>query len=198
MTSVWHVACLAPLFMRLFPSFLAILTVLGSSAVAMAQGAHMALPPAAVSKQNLLQGTLGLGSPVGALGLSYAHMPVKQVEIEIGGGLGFSGYQVAVMPKLSLGESDRLLVGLGPSVSIDASSDEKRHIGYWLNAEVGYRHSTAFGLSVLAAIGVSYGLAGTVHTACGIGCAASAPAGAGEAIAGRLFPAMRVAFGRAF
>ncbi len=184
--------------MRLFPSLLAILTVLGSSAVAVAQGTHRALPQASVSKQNLLQGTLGLGSPVGALGLSYAHMPVKQVEIEVGGGLGFSGYQVAVMPKLSLGETDRLLVGLGPSVSVDASNDGKRHIGYWLNAEVGYRHSTAFGLSVLAAIGMSYGLAGTVHTACGIGCAASAPGATGDPISGRLFPAVRVAFGRAF
>jgi len=189
-------AIASPLAMRIRPSILAVLPML-ASAVAVAQDSSRTLPPAsAVAKKNLLQGSLGLGSPVGALGLSYAYMPVRQVEIEVGGGLGLTGYQVAVMPKLSLGEYDRLVIGLGPSVSIDGSGEGKRNaVGYWLDGEIGYRHSTASGLSVLAAVGVSYGLSGTVTTVCGIDCAAR---GSGESIAGRFLPEMRIALGRAF
>jgi hypothetical protein len=191
-------AIASPWIMRIAPCLLAVLPLL-SSAAAVAQESSRALPPAAVSKKNLLQGSLGLGSPVGALGLSYAYMPVGQVEIEVGGGVGFTGYQVAVMPKLALGASDRLVLGLGPSLSIDASSEgTKNAIGYWLNGEIGYRHTTAFGLSVLAAVGVSYGLSGTIHTACGIDCAAGVPRQPGESIAGKFLPEMRIALGRAF
>jgi hypothetical protein len=183
--------------MRIAPCLLAVLPML-SSAVAVAQESSRSLPAAAVSKKNLLQGSLGLGSPVGALGLSYVYMPVRQVEIEVGGGLGFTGYQVAVMPKLALGASDRLVIGLGPSVSIDASGEGKKNaIGYWLNGELGYRHSTAFGLSVLAAVGVSYGLSGTIH-ACGIDCAAGASRAPDESITGKFLPEVRIALGRAF
>lgn len=185
--------------MRFCSCLLALLPML-ASAVAVAQDSSRTLPPAATTtKKNLLQGSLGLGSPVGALGLSYAYMPVRQVEIEIGGGLGFSGYQVAVMPKLSLGAADRLVLGLGPSVSIDTSNEGKGNaVGYWLNAEIGYRHTTAFGLSVLAAVGVSYGLSGTAHTTCTIDCATDGFGRSDESIAGRVFPELRVALGRAF
>lgn len=191
-------AIASPSTMRIARLLLAVLPMLASS-VAVAQESARALPATAVSKKNLLQGSLGLGSPVGALGLSYAYMPVRQVEIEIGGGLGFTGYQVAVMPKLALGTSDRLVIGLGPSVSVDASGEGKRNaIGYWLNGEIGYRHSTAFGLSVLAAVGVSYGLSGTVHTTCGVDCPAGTSHEPGDSIVGKLLPEMRIALGRAF
>lgn len=184
--------------MRIPPCLLAVLPMLASG-VAVAQEASRMLPPATVAKKSLLQGSMGLGSPVGALGLSYAYMPVREIEIEIGGGLGFTGYQAALMPKLSLGANDRLVIGLGPSVSIDAFSDGKRSaVGYWLNAEIGYRHSTAFGLSVLAAVGVSYGLTGTVHTVCGSDCSGRPSGEAGESIAGRFLPEVRIALGRAF
>jgi len=185
--------------MRIRTCLLALLPVL-SSAVAVAQESSRALAGVA-SKKNLVQGSLGLGSPVGALGISYSYMPIRQAEIEIGGGLGFSGYQLAVMPKLSLGTTDRLVIGLGPSVSIDASAEAKqRQVGYWLNGELGYRHTTASGLSVLAAVGLSYGLSGSIHALCGIDCATQGAGepGAGEPIAGRVLPEIRVAVGRAF
>ena len=191
-------AIASPSTMRIAPVLLAVLPMLASP-VAVAQESAHALPATAVSKKNLLQGSLGLGSPVGALGLSYAYLPVRQVEIEVGGGVGFTGYQAAVMPKLAIGTSDRLVLGLGPSVSIDASNEGKQNaIGYWLNGEIGYRHTTAFGLSVLAAVGVSYGLGGTVRTVCGIDCASGASRVPDESIAGKFLPEMRIALGRAF
>jgi hypothetical protein len=179
--------------MRIQPRLLAAL-LMCVPGVAAAQESAQALP--AVTAKNLLQGSLGFGSPVGALGLSYIYLPVRQAELEIGGGIGFTGYQISAMPKLSLGRNDRLLIGLGPSVSIDTSDQPKQScVGYWLNGEIGYRHSTPAGLSVLAAVGVGYGLSGTIHTRCGGDCGSSV---SDESVAGRWVPEARIAVGRSF
>jgi hypothetical protein len=183
--------------MRNWMAFSSALLMLSASA-ASAQEASRALP-AETAKKNLVQGSLGLGSPVGALGISYTYAPIRQIEIEIGGGLGFTGYQLSAMPKLSLGNSnDRFVVGLGPSVSIDTWQSEKQtHLGYWLNGEVGYEHRTWSGLSVLVAVGVTYGLAGAIPRRCGSDCVGGAQAW-DEPIAGRVLPQGRIALGRWF
>jgi hypothetical protein len=168
--------------------------LMGAPTAGSAQESARAVP--AVRAKNLLQGSLGVGSPVGALGISYTYLPIRQIEIEMGGGIGFTGYQVSAMPKLSLGDHDRLVLGLGPSLSIDASDQSQQsYVGYWLNGEIGYRHSTAAGLSVLAAVGVGYGLGGSVHALCPGDCDSRA---ASESAAGRWVPEARVAVGRAF
>lgn len=174
-------------------SLLAALLTCGSG-VATAQESARGLP-AATAKKSILQGSLGFGSPVGALGLSYTYLPVSRAEIEIGGGIGFTGYQASAMPKLSLGSNDRLVIGLGPSLSIDTSNQGKRScVRYWVNGEVGYRHTTTAGLSVLAAVGVGYDLSGG-HRACADDYGSSV---SDKAIGGRWVPEARVAVGRSF
>jgi hypothetical protein len=148
------------------------------------------------ARKNLLQGNLGLGSPVGALGLSYTYAPIRQVQIEAGGGLGFSGYQLSAMPKLVFGRAgDRLVLGIGPSLSIDTASDSKQtDVGYWMNGEIGYQHDTGSGLTVLAAVGIGYGMTGTMHSSCAENC----PGNPSRSIAGDVMPELRIAIGRWF
>ncbi len=148
-------------------------------------------------KKNLLQGNLGLGSPVGAVGLSYTYAPIRQLQIEAGGGLGFSGYQLSAMPKLVVGRaSDRLVLGIGPSMSIDtARGSNQTDVGYWMNGEIGYQHDTGSGLAVLVAVGMSYGVAGTMHSFCAENCPGSPPP---KSIAGEVLPGFRIAIGRWF
>lgn len=167
-----------------------------SSGIASAQEAADALPTR-TAKKNLVQGSFGVGSPIGALGVSYTYVPVPQMEVEIGGGIGLSGYQGSIVPKLSLGSaSDRLVIGVGPSISADSGREPRRtYVGYWLSGEIGYQHSTPAGLSVLIAAGAGYGLSGTMHTLCTLDCTSN---DRGSDIAGRLVPQARIAIGRWF
>jgi hypothetical protein len=177
-------------------TFFAALSMLCST-VATAQDASSAGAPEG-AKKNLLQGSLGLGSPVGELGVSYAYAPIRQAEIEIGAGVGFSGYQLSLMPKLALGVGgDRFVLGVGPSASIDSGSAPKReYIAYWLNAEIGYEHRTPSGLSVLVAVGIGYGIGGETHRQCEDDCGGSD--GIAAKVGGRMYPQGRIAFGRWF
>jgi hypothetical protein len=177
---------------------LALALLMLASGAALAQESSHALP-SETAKRNLVQGSLGLGSPVGAMGISYTYAPIPEAGVELGGGLGFSGYQLALMPKLSLGNGrDRFVVGVGPSLSIDRwQAPQKTYVGYWLNGEVGYQHQTASGLSVLVAAGFTYGLGGEIrgHEASAYGDSARAW---DQPIAGRLLPQGRIAVGRWF
>jgi len=173
-------------------------SLLLSSGVANAQESTRVVA-AQAAKKNLVQGSFGLGSPIGALGVSYTYVPIPQLEVEIGGGVGRSGYQCSIVPKLSLGStSDRLVLGVGPSISADTWNEPKRtYVGYWLSGEIGYQHTTPAGVSVLVAAGIGYGLSGTMRVQCSADCASN-DQGWDADIAGRVVPQVRMAVGRWF
>jgi hypothetical protein len=108
-------------------------------------------------------GNSGLGSPVGLLGVTLTYAPVPEIQFEFGSGLGFSGFQFSLMPKLSIGRAseDRFVLGVGPSVGIGRNSNPSQGcVSWWLNVEVGYEFRSVGGFSFLMAVGVVKGLAG--------------------------------------
>lgn len=152
------------------------------------------------TQKSRLQANLGLGSPVGEIGASYTYAPVPKLQIELGTGLGYTGFQFSVMPKLALAlnKTDRFVFGAGPSASLDlATGPNHTYHGYWLHTEVGYEHRTASGFSVLVAAGITYGLGGEMRARCSADCAGDTPTW-NEPIAGKMFPQARIAFGRWF
>ena len=152
------------------------------------------------NRRNRLQASIGMGSAVGEIGASYTYAPHPMVEFEFGLGLGFTGFQFSAMPKLglALNKSDRLLIGAGPSASLDfATHPSRNYLGYWLNAEAGYEHQTASGFSILVAAGVTYGLGGDMRGHCGVDCGSDTQVGK-DPVAGKIYPQARVALGRWF
>jgi hypothetical protein len=151
------------------------------------------------ARKSRLQASFGIASPVGEIGASYTYAPRPEVEFELGAGLGFTGFQLSTMPKLSFGnKTNRIVLGLGPSVSMDSSTTPHQHyVGYWLNGEVGYERRTPSGFAVLVAAGFTAGLAGEVRGHCSTDCIGDARIGS-EAIAGKIYPQARIAFGRWF
>ena len=95
----------------------------------------------------------GFASAVGLFGVSVGWAPSEWFEIEGGIGVGFTGLQLSLMPKLALGSlRHRFLLGGGASVGIggeelrlddddrddDASSEVL--VIPWFNADVGYEY----------------------------------------------------------
>jgi len=111
-----------------------------------------------------LMGNMGVGSAVGELGATFTYAPRPELQIELGTGLGLSGFQFSLMPKVSVGtRRERLVVGVGPSVAIGTSANpEQTCVSLWLNAEVGYEFRSASGFSFLVAAGITKGIAGTM------------------------------------
>jgi len=152
------------------------------------------------NRKNRLQASIGMGSAVGEIGASYTYAPLPVVEFEFGLGLGFTGFQFSAMPKLSLAmnRSDRLILGVGPSASLDfATNPNRNYLGYWLNAETGYEHRTVSGFSILLAVGITYGLGGDMRGHCGLDCGGEAHVGS-DPVAGKMYPQARLALGRWF
>lgn len=112
-----------------------------------------------------LMGNSGLGSPVGLMGGTFTYAPVPEMQFEIGSGIGFSGLQFSLMPKLSIGQArDRLVFGVGPSVGIIQNPNPSQWcVSLWLNAEAGYEFRSVGGFSFLIAAGVLKGLAGKMQ-----------------------------------
>jgi hypothetical protein len=119
-----------------------------------------------------LAGDVGVFSAVGFLGATYTYSPVPAIQFELGTGLGLSGIQLSFMPKMLVGGSGHyLVVGVGPSVGINPSSqDQHTYVSYWLNGDVGYEYRGPGGFSFLIALGYTYAMAGEVRTTCLIDC----------------------------
>ena len=148
-----------------------------------------------------LMGNMGVASAIGEMGGTLTYAPLPEVQIELGAGIGFSGFQLSVMPKLSVGERHhRLTLGVGPSVGLSSNNNPKETcISYWLNAEAGYEFRSSGGFSFLLALGVGRGLAGKVPGYGAPGVAETGDAYPPEpATDFRLFPEGRIAFGRWF
>jgi len=155
-----------------------------------------------------LMGNSGFGSPVGILGGTFTYSPRPQFQIELGSGLGFSGFQFSIMPKVALGSGrERFVLGVGPSVGIapnSTGSPATTCVSYWLNAEAGYEFRSVGGFSFLIALGVVKGIAGKMPAILPSGdpfeqepgTSTTAPP---DAVSGYpILPEARIAFGRWF
>jgi hypothetical protein len=92
--------------------------------VAAAALAFVAIPSVASADRSSLTATLGLFTPVGELGAEYTYEPRPEVEIGIGGGVAFSGFQAAVMPRARFGD-DHGAITLGVGASIGNYKEEQ-------------------------------------------------------------------------
>jgi hypothetical protein len=143
---------------------------------------------------------LGIASAVGFAGVTYSLAPTTGFLAELGVGVGASGLQLSVMPKLVIGASaHRFIIGAGPSVGIPGvtivtnngpfGSNENEHVVTpWLNAEIGYDYRSRTGAAFLVAGGITVGLA---H-----GCAVSIDSC--TELYGLILPQIRVGFGHWF
>ncbi len=146
-------------------------------------------------------GNLGLASVVGEIGGTLTYAPARAFQIELGVGLGITGLQFSVMPKLSLGHlpTYHLILGLGPSLS-GLQKDAQGVVQYsvWLNGEVGYEYRSPTGFSFLVAGGFTYALASDqTYGSCHVYCDSDKiyPV---KQFSGSVFPQGRIAFGRWF
>jgi hypothetical protein len=119
-----------------------------------------------------LMGNFGFCSLVGEIGATYTYAPVPPLQVELGAGLGFSGIQFSLMPKVSLGtDRHRMVIGIGPSVGINPDDNPPHtYVAYWLNAEVGYEFRADVGFAFLIAGGYFQGLAGEYRNSCLFDC----------------------------
>lgn len=135
--------------------------------IALASAAPAAEAASLERQRHDMRLNLGLASAVGYFGYTYSYSPVKLLELEAGTGLGYTGLQLSLMPKLSLGSlRHRFIAGAGVSSGVDP----RERVSFWLNTELGlaWRSSTRF--SLLVAAGVTVGLGGQMEPFCPMGC----------------------------
>lgn len=94
----------------------------------------------------------GWASAVGVLGATYAFRPTPRFIAEAGLGLGITGSQLSVMPKLALGA---FRAGAGLAWSHGTDAHDTVHDVIWVNVD-------ALGLDLVARSGLSLGLAAGV------------------------------------
>lgn len=111
-----------------------------------------------------LMGSMGVASAIGEMGGTLTYSPRPEFQFELGTGIGYSGVQLSLMPKLAIGvRNHRLLIGVGPSLGVGSNPKPAQTcISYWLNADVGYEYRSPGGFSFLMAVGVFRGLAGEI------------------------------------
>lgn len=110
------------------------------------------LPPPA------LRVDLGLGSPVGSLGVVYSRPVSPQLAVEGGLGIGASGLQLSAMGKLRLGSGrTRFTPGVGVSLGIPLDRDSPTfHTGHPANDDEAYGRPVTMGWLDLDLAGVEY------------------------------------------
>jgi hypothetical protein len=105
----------------------------------------------------------GFFSAIGSLGVTYTYAPTHSLLLESGIGVGWTGLQLEVMPKLSFGSAkNRVLLGAGPSVGFSTGPAAENDDGpvYWLNLEVGWQRFFPNGVAFLLAFGTTTIVAG--------------------------------------
>jgi hypothetical protein len=128
---------------------------------AAAQPYYATRSAAPIERPFLLGANLGMGSPVGNLGVTLGWQPTPRGEIEVGVGRGYTGLQLSLMPKALLGPGAlRLMLGAGPSYSTDGNDSQ-----VWLNGEVGL---ALLGRQLFASLagGLTYLVVGRVPAPC--------------------------------
>ena len=112
--------------------------------------------------QTAIGADVGFASPVGFAGVTVTREVLDHARLEIGGGWGYSGWQLSLMPKVSLGNSRDWFVA-GAGVSVSWPTDPRYAAGHpvWLNVDVGGgEHRFASGLAVSGSVGFTGGLGG--------------------------------------
>ncbi len=136
---------------------------------AIASAPQMIEEPSPRPFTHALRGDMGLFSALGFMGASYSIEPAaKPVMLELGIGVGFSGAQLSIMPKLVLGSrAHRFTTGVGVSVGIPGLEIEGgppgtalgRQVTPWLNADIaGYDYRSDSGFTFAASAGLSHPL----------------------------------------
>lgn len=109
-----------------------------------------------------LTGTMGLFTPVGEVGIEYTQMIAPFFELGVGAGLGLSGPQVAIMPRMRAGEGAVSMsfgagfsggayhdLYLGLCIVGDSCRDTTvKTTVLWANAEAGIQWTSREGVAV--------------------------------------------------
>jgi hypothetical protein len=123
-------------------------------------------PSSQTSRPTGIGADVGLGSAVGFAGLTITRAFLECFRIELGGGIGSSGWQLSLMPKLAFDLAHGvhyLMIGVGVSVAFPRPETFGPATGHpvWLNVDaLGYEIRDQSGLSIAFAIGVTKGLGG--------------------------------------
>lgn len=105
---------------------------------------------------------LGVGSPIGIVGVAALWNAAQAFELELGLGFGGSGFQLSLLPKLALGRQHRFTIGAGPSLGLgewyvnDNNGVQHHGTALWLNAELGYELRTLNGWTIFLGLGFTY------------------------------------------
>ena len=105
----------------------------------------------------------GLASAVGEVGLTVTRAFHRRFRIEAGAGMGWSGWELSLMPKLTVLEGRHHLVfGAGLAIALPYYNERSaRDWVWWLNVDaLGYERRFANGMGISAALGAYYGLGG--------------------------------------
>ncbi|MBI2376154.1 MAG: hypothetical protein HYV07_19330 [Deltaproteobacteria bacterium] len=119
------------------------------------EGTPPAPPDPEPSKHRIsLQG--GLGTPVGLVGAAWAFELARPLRLELGAGLGYSGVQVSLMPKLSFGSlTDRFVAGAGLAWIAYPTYDCSAPCA-WINLDLaGYEHLFPGGNTLFVSGGIT-------------------------------------------
>lgn len=105
---------------------------------------------------------VGLASAVGFGGVTVTRSFFEHVRLEIGGGLGYSGWQLSLMPKLVLGTGRvRFVAGAGVAVAWPADSRVAAGHPVWLNVDLlGMEFRFDSGFAIFNSVGITGGLGG--------------------------------------
>lgn len=125
-------------------------------------------PTSQTSRPTGIGADVGLGSAVGFAGLTITRAFVECFRIELGGGIGYTGWQLSLMPKLAFDLAHGvhyLVIGAGVSVTFPFQTAvfAAPATGHpvWLNVDaLGYEIRDQSGLSIAFAVGVTKGLGG--------------------------------------
>jgi hypothetical protein len=123
-----------------------------------ARGAQAETP---TMHENAIALNLGLGSAVGLFGVTFDRFIGPNAVLETGAGLGFTGPQLSIMPKLAFGDGHHsFLSGVGVAAGIYGDQpgyegpehSPKPPIVWWVNADLaGYQYRGERGYFLLAA-----------------------------------------------
>jgi hypothetical protein len=124
--------------------------------------------PSQASRPTGIGADAGLGSAIGFAGLTVTRVFLDCFRIELGGGFGYSGWQLSLMPKIAVDMAHGkhyLVIGAGVSVAFPTRTEAfgTTATGHpvWLNVDgLGYEVRNQDGFSFAAAIGVTRGLGG--------------------------------------
>lgn len=108
----------------------------------------------------IIRADVGVGSAVGSVGLALARAAGDYAQIEAGVGIGGSGVQLSLMPKLLFGSPfNHFICGAGLSLAVPTNPAEATGYPIWLNVDVvGFEHLSDNGFAFLIAAGLTQGL----------------------------------------